>query len=196
MAEYVTKIRTEDGDKQIDYNALANLPKLPTIESIGAASANHTHTPESIGAANVKHTHTCSDISNFPTSLPANGGNADTVDGKHADDFALAADVKNISLSSFGVTATATELNYVDGVTSNIQTQLNNKAASGHTHGYAESNHTHDDRYYTESEVNTLLANKANTFASGNTVLSSYQYGNELPSPGIVGRLYLKKVSS
>lgn len=27
-------------------------------------------------------------ISNFPTSLPANGGNADTVDGKHASDFA------------------------------------------------------------------------------------------------------------
>ena len=33
-----------------------------------------------------------------------------------------------------GVTATATELNYVDGVTSNIQTQLNGKAASSHTH--------------------------------------------------------------
>ena len=35
-----------------------------------------------------------------------------------------------------GVTATATELNYVDGVTSNIQTQLNNKAATNHTHSY------------------------------------------------------------
>lgn len=40
------------------------------------------------------------------------------------------------TLSSFGVTATATELNYTDGVTSNIQTQLNGKAASGHTHDY------------------------------------------------------------
>ena len=51
------------------------------------------------------------------------------------------------SLSSFGITATATELNklvgvtatadelnYVDGVTSNIQTQLNSKAASSHNH--------------------------------------------------------------
>ena len=36
-----------------------------------------------------------------------------------------------------GVTATATELNYVDGVTSNIQTQLNGKAASSHTHSNA-----------------------------------------------------------
>lgn len=33
-----------------------------------------------------------------------------------------------------GVTATATELNYVDGVTSNIQKQLNNKAFSSHNH--------------------------------------------------------------
>lgn len=38
------------------------------------------------------------------------------------------------SLSSFGLTATSAELNYVDGVTSNIQTQLNGKAASSHNH--------------------------------------------------------------
>lgn len=36
------------------------------------------------------HTHTRSQITDFPTSLPANGGNADTVDGKHASDFAEA----------------------------------------------------------------------------------------------------------
>lgn len=33
-----------------------------------------------------------------------------------------------------GVTATAAELNFVDGVTSSIQTQLNGKAASSHNH--------------------------------------------------------------
>lgn len=56
------------------------------------------------------------------------------------------------TLSSFGITATAaelnkldgctatvTELNYLDGVTSAIQTQLNGKAASTHTHNYAGS---------------------------------------------------------
>ena len=61
------------------------------------------------------------------------------------------------SLSSFGITATAAELNkldgctatvgelnYVHGVTSAIQTQLNAKAASNHTHsGYAASSHNH-----------------------------------------------------
>ena len=38
------------------------------------------------------------------------------------------------TLKSFGITATATQLNYVKGVTSSIQTQLNSKAASNHTH--------------------------------------------------------------
>lgn len=63
------------------------------------------------------------------------------------------------SLGSFGVTATAAELNYTDGVTSNIQTQLNGKAAIGHTHslsqvsgvtpsaiGAAPSSHTHPQK--------------------------------------------------
>ena len=35
------------------------------------------------------------------------------------------------TLGSFGVNATATELNYMDGVTSNVQTQLNNKVTVG-----------------------------------------------------------------
>ena len=35
------------------------------------------------------------------------------------------------ALSDLSITATATELNYVDGVTSAIQTQLNTKASKG-----------------------------------------------------------------
>lgn len=48
------------------------------------------------------------------------------------------------TLGSFGITATAAELNYSSGLTGNIQSQLNNKSAS---------THTHDNRYYTESEI-------------------------------------------
>lgn len=48
------------------------------------------------------------------------------------------------ALINLGLTATATELNYCDGVTSNIQTQLDSKAPFSHTHtGYAKSTHTH-----------------------------------------------------
>ena len=66
----------------------------------------------------------------------------------------ISATVPQVTLASLGITATAQELNYTDGVTSNIQTQLNGKAAASHTH---------DDRYYTESETDDLLAAKANT---------------------------------
>ena len=41
------------------------------------------------------------------------------------------------ALTKLGLTASAAELNYMDGVTSNVQTQLNGKAASAHTHSYA-----------------------------------------------------------
>lgn len=40
--------------------------------------------------ANSEHTHEVSDILNFPTSLPADGGNADTLQYKTIDDFAEA----------------------------------------------------------------------------------------------------------
>lgn len=198
MADYITKIRTESGDKRIDYNALANLPEAPTIESIGAAPINHKHAK--------------SDISDFPTSLPANGGDADTVDGKHASDFALASDVESISLESFGVTATEEELNYVKGVTSEIQAQLNEKALKDHTHKASEidaaaSNHTHK-----ASEVGAKASGSVesittggtgssngatglkNLFAAGTTILSSYQYGDKLPSKAPAGALFFKKV--
>lgn len=46
-------------------------------------------------------------------------------------------EIEDVTLASLGVTATAEELNYMDGVTSNVQTQLNGKAASSHTHSNA-----------------------------------------------------------
>ena len=40
----------------------------------------------------------------------------------------------SVTLGTLGITATAAELNYCDGVTSNIQTQLNGKSATNHNH--------------------------------------------------------------
>ena len=55
----------------------------------GKANVNHVHTDYSL----ISHTHSYNDLSDkpsIPTTLPANGGNSDTVDGKHASDFAMA----------------------------------------------------------------------------------------------------------
>lgn len=56
------------------------------------------------------------------------GIDCDTIGAASKDyvDNALAG--VSVTLESMGVTATAAELNYVDGVTGNIQTQLNAKA--------------------------------------------------------------------
>lgn len=45
------------------------------------AASSHTHTAADIGAAASGHTHTKSQITDFPASLPANGGNSATVNG-------------------------------------------------------------------------------------------------------------------
>ena len=69
-------------------------------------------------------------ISNKPTL------NGITIEGnKSSEDYSVAGAEHEHEVSDItGLTATVDELNYVDGVTSNIQTQLNNKAASTHNH--------------------------------------------------------------
>lgn len=49
-------------------------------------------------------------------------------------------DANETTLASLGITATAQELNYMDGVTSNVQTQLNGKAATSHNHNASNIN--------------------------------------------------------
>lgn len=93
----------------------------------GKAAVTHTHTQDDVdglatalsGKANATHTHTIANVT----------GLQDALNDKM--------DVGSVSLGSLGITATAAELNYMDGVTSNVQTQLNGKANSSHTHSIA-----------------------------------------------------------
>ena len=72
------------------------------------------------------------------------------------------------TLASLGVTASATELNYVKGVTSSIQTQLNGKAASNHTHSnYALSSHTHSNASTSAAGFLPKLSGSASQFLRG-----------------------------
>ena len=65
---------------------------LPAIDSALSSTSTNPVQNKIInsalsGKAAASHTHTVSQISDFPSSLPANGGNADTVDGVHASDL-------------------------------------------------------------------------------------------------------------
>ncbi len=75
-----------------------------------------------------------------------------TVDGTVTDNIAVKG-LGSAAYTNSGAYATAGHGHSISGI-SGLQAALNNKSAVGHTH---------DDRYYTESEMNTKLAGKANS---------------------------------
>ena len=87
----------------------------------GSAAATVNITAAAVGAAASSHTHAGTAI----TGLTANRALISNGSGQ-------------VAVSA----VTSTELGYLDGVTSNIQTQLNGKAASSHTHGLVHSDLT------------------------------------------------------
>lgn len=110
----------------VSYSTTA--PVMDGTASVGTAStvarSDHKHPTDTSRAAQ--------------TSLDSHTGNKSNPHGVTLGQLGLTATASEINVLD-GITATVTELNYVDGVTSNIQTQLNGKSASGHTHSYAGS---------------------------------------------------------
>lgn len=91
------------------------------------------------GKADKVHTHEISDVINLQTSLDGKQasitGGASTITSSNLT--ANRALVSNASGKVAISNVTSTELGYLDGVTSNIQTQLDGKSGSGHTHSAA-----------------------------------------------------------
>ncbi len=83
---------------------LSTTNKSTLVDAINEVKTNATSNESSI-----------EDLGNRVTPISLGGTGATTASG---------------ALTNLGITATASELNYVDGVTSKIQTQLNNKQAS------------------------------------------------------------------
>lgn len=72
-----------------------NVSEIDGLDNVGGEITWNSITGKPSTFPPSSHTHKKSEITDFPTSLPANGGNADTVDGKHASDFASATGVNN-----------------------------------------------------------------------------------------------------
>lgn len=137
---------TTEGTNLFTFNGSAAKSANITPAAIGAAASSHTHddryyTETEIdnklsGKANSSHgnhvpaTQTASNntfLRNDNTWQVVTPANIGAAASSHTHTVA------NIS----DLTATATELNYMDGVTSSVQTQLDGKAASGHSHSDA-----------------------------------------------------------
>lgn len=135
------------------FNANKNQLRNDAVAFVGDATIIHTHETDyycGSGPVALK-----SELSNYATTSALTSGLAGKANSSHTHSISqisglqteLDSKLESVSLADLGITATAaelnkldgctatvTELNYVDGVTSNIQTQLNGKAASSHTH--------------------------------------------------------------
>ena len=167
-----------NGTSQGAYNGSSAKNINITASSIGAAAASHSHSLASTSAAGFLRqlngstsqfmrgdgtwatppNTTYSNMTGASTSaagkaglVPAPAAGAANRYLRSDGTWAVPPDTKT-TLSSLGITATAAEINkldgvtatkdeinFLDGVTSAIQTQLNGKAASSHTHNYAGS---------------------------------------------------------
>ena len=144
---------TTEGTNKFTFDGSVAKSMNITASSVGAAASSHTHddryyTESEIdskvstlntainGKAASSHTHSISNVTNLQSSLDAKqatitGGASTITSSNLTASRALVSD----SSGKVAVSAvTSTELGYLDGVTSAIQTQLDGKAASSHNH--------------------------------------------------------------
>jgi hypothetical protein len=187
------------------YNDLSDLPTIPA-----AYTHPSTHPASMItGLSTVATSGKYIDLSGkptIPTSLPANGGNADTVDGKHADDFASASHTHNYAASNHKHTEHSGDITIVkvsgpginlSATGLNVKTRIHKNASTTADYGTIISDYDVNGKrdYLTirrsaTSAGNKILLNVED--ASGGTT-KSYQLYGEHNKPGVLwsGNLYM-----
>ena len=115
---------------------------LPTLADLGVtATAAELNKLDGVTATTAELNYVDGVTSNIQTQLNGkqatiSGGATTIASSNLTANRALISDANG----KVGVSAvTSTELGYLDGVTKNVQTQLDGKSASGHTHNYAGS---------------------------------------------------------
>ena len=107
--------------------------KLGADDIVAGNNVQISHDEESghitISATNTQDTNT--------TYTLTKSGSTITLNGSDGSETSVTDENTTYTLASFGVTASADELNYMTGVTSDVQTQLDDKAALVHTHDEA-----------------------------------------------------------
>lgn len=158
-------IATEVGYGDAYSTAVSVQDKLNDIDATVAGKANATHNQNAstiTGLATVATTGKYADLDGkptIPTSLPANGGNADTVDNKHASDFATA--------SHTHTQYAGTSHTHAQGDITGLADALDGKANTNHTHNYAAATHTHSLDSVTETTAKKIMTAAERTKLSG-----------------------------
>ena len=127
---------TADADKSVKHATSADTATKATQDGNGN---NIVDTYATKGAIPTKTSQLTNDsgfktTDNNTTYELVKNGNIIALEGSDGSYSEVEDDNTKYSLASFSITATAKELNHVSGVTSNIQTQLNNKSNTSHAH--------------------------------------------------------------
>ena len=131
--------------------------------------------------ANTLHTHDISDVTNLESILNTNLETAKSYTDTEVAKKANASHTHTVANIS-DLTATATELNYMEGVTSNVQTQLNGKTQKISLYGQLQTN-----AYLTSvialCKAPTASTSDLNSYSSGRI---TFQRTNALYAPCFV----------
>lgn len=131
------------------------------------------------GKANVQHNHTFATIVNLQSTLDSKAGTS--IATTSANGLMSSSDKTKLDGIATGATKVTVDSSLSSSSTNPVQNKvvnsaLNGKANSSHNHSISNitnlqltlenkspTGHTHDDRYYTETEMNTKLNGKANS---------------------------------
>ena len=202
-----------------------------TPAALGAATASHSHSyndlndkPTIPAAYTHPSTHPASMISGLsdvatsgayadltgkptiPTSLPANGGNADTVDGKHADDFAAASHTHNYAAASHKHTEHSGDISInktsgpginLNATSLGVKTRIHKNASATADYGTIISDYDVNGKrdYLTIRRSATSVGNKLllNVEDASGGATQTYQLYGQHNKPGVLwsGNLYM-----
>lgn len=168
-----------------------NLTSDSTSESLSAAQGKVLKALVDSKAAS-SHTHTISNITNLQTTLDSKSNTNHTHDLNQmintlTNGTSDPADTDYYIAQYAGGGSTTTT--YHRRPHSALWNYIKSKANSVYQPkgSYAASSHTHDDRYYTESEINTKLASKSDTSHTHNYVVGSYTGNGGQQKPNYFG---------
>ena len=111
---------TDVANYELINDILMLIDELVAKQNALAAATGHTHNGTDGSGPKIPY----ANVTGVPTALPANGGNADTVDNKHAADFALASHAHSVATTALSGFLSAADKTALDLLVSRVDQAL------------------------------------------------------------------------